>query len=75
MTNLSQLPFWVNSGIFTANDFRRMLDIEYISELAVALLFGPQNKKALLDEYYASFEEEFLTGSASSKHSAPFSLN
>ena len=59
MTGLSQLPFWVSSGIFTANDFRRMLDIEYISELAVALLFGPQNKKARLDEYYASFEQEF----------------
>ena len=59
MTDLSQLPFWVNSGLFTANDFRRMLDIEYISELAVALLFGPQNKKAQLDEFYASFEQEF----------------
>jgi hypothetical protein len=59
MTNLSQLPFWISSGLFTANDFRRMLDIEYISELAVALLYGPQNKKARLDEYYAGFEEEF----------------
>lgn len=59
MTRLSQMPFWVNSGVFTGNDFRRMLDIEYISELAVAFLFGPQNKKARLDEYYANFEEEF----------------
>lgn len=59
MTDLSQLPFWVNSGLFTSNDFRRMLDIEYISELAVALLFGPQNKKARLDDFYANFEEEF----------------
>ena len=59
MTGLSQLPFWVNSGLFTANDFRRMLDIEYISELAVGFLFGPQNKKNRLDEYYANFEEEF----------------
>jgi Protein of unknown function DUF262 len=59
MTDLSQLSFWVNSGLFTTNDFRRMLDIEYISELAVALLFGPQNKKAQLDDYYATFEQEF----------------
>ncbi len=59
MTDLSQLSFWVNSGLFTTNDIRRMLDIEYISELAVGLLFGPQNKKARLDEYYASFEQEF----------------
>jgi hypothetical protein len=36
-----------------------MLDIEYISELATGLLFGPQNKKARLDDYYANFEQEF----------------
>jgi hypothetical protein len=59
MTDLSQLPFWIKSGLFTSNDFRRMLDIEYVSELATAYLFGPQNKKARLDSYYADFEEEF----------------
>lgn len=59
MTELSQLPFWVKSGLFTSNDFRRMLDIEYVSELVTAYLFGPQNKKVRLDNYYADFEEEF----------------
>ena len=59
MTKLSQMPFWIKAGIFTSNDFRRMLDIEYISELVAAFLFGLQNKKAKLDEYYADFEEEF----------------
>jgi hypothetical protein len=44
MTQISQMPFWINSGLFTSNDVRRMLDIEYISELASAFLFGPQNK-------------------------------
>ena len=59
MERLSQSPFWVRSGIFTSNDFRRMLDIEYVSELAIATLYGPQNKKTSLDGYYASFESEF----------------
>lgn len=59
MVKLSQMPFWINSGLFTSNDVRRMLDIEYISDLAAAYLFGPQNKKAKLDDYYADFEEEF----------------
>lgn len=59
MTDLSKNPFWITSGLFTSNDVRRMLDIEYISELATAFLFGPQNKKAKLDDYYADFEEEF----------------
>jgi hypothetical protein len=56
---LSQRKFWVNSGLFTSNDIRRMLDIEYVSELIVGSLYGPQNKKASLDSYYADFEAEF----------------
>lgn len=52
-------PFWANSGIFTTNDLRRMLDCEFISELAIAFLHGPQNKKDKLDEYYELYESEF----------------
>ncbi|AIG80824.1 Hypothetical protein AJAP_40230 [Amycolatopsis japonica] len=59
MESLSQMHFWVNSGIFSSNDFRRMIDVEYVSELATGMLFGPQNKKSNLDKFYASFEEEF----------------
>jgi hypothetical protein len=36
-----------------------MLDIEYISEIAIAFLHGPQNKKTNLDRYYAAYESEF----------------
>ncbi|WP_406692878.1 DUF262 domain-containing protein [Saccharopolyspora sp. ID03-671] len=59
MVDLAKHPFWVSSGLFTANDFRRMLDVEYVSEIAAASVFGPQNKKANLDSYYADFENEF----------------
>ncbi|MFD7079566.1 DUF262 domain-containing protein [Streptomyces sp. NPDC059918] len=59
VNKLSQDEFWVNSKLFTANDFRRMLDIEYVGELAVAALFGPQNKKASLDRFYSAFETDF----------------
>lgn len=52
-------PFWSESSIFTANDIRRMLDHEYISELAAAYLHGPQNKKDKLDTYYQLYEEAF----------------
>lgn len=51
--------FWSDFGIFTANDHRRMLDHEFISELAIAYLHGPQNKKDKLDEYYQLYEEFF----------------
>lgn len=51
--------FWADSGLFSANDHRRMLDHEFISELAVAFLHGPQNKKDKLDQTYQIYEENF----------------
>lgn len=36
-----------------------MLDVEYISELAVAYLNGIQNKKKKLEEYYQQYEKSF----------------
>lgn len=51
--------FWSNCGVFSANDYRRMLDHEYISELAIAYLHGPQNKKDKLEHYYQLYEESF----------------
>lgn len=59
MEGIAKNEFWVSSGVFSANDFRRMLDVEFISELAIAVLSGPQNKKASLDRWYQAFEEEF----------------
>jgi hypothetical protein len=52
-------PFWAEAGLFSANDHRRMLDHEYLSELAIAYLHGPQNKKDRLDYYYQLYEERF----------------
>lgn len=59
MTTVSQHNFWVTSGLFTVNDIRRMLDVEFISEIAVARLYGLQNKKTNLDKFYETFESEF----------------
>jgi hypothetical protein len=50
---------WPVIGVFTPNDVRRMLDIEYVSELTIGLLHGPQNKKEQLDEWYQAYEEAF----------------
>ena len=49
---------WSDLGIFTANDVRRMLDIEFISELAIAYLHGHQNKKDKLDDWYKAYEAD-----------------
>lgn len=59
MQEVANYGYWSTTGIFTPLNTRRMLDIEYVSELAVAILHGHQNKKETLDQYYATYEEEF----------------
>jgi uncharacterized protein with ParB-like and HNH nuclease domain len=59
MESLSEDERWAELGVFTANDVRRMLDVEFISELAVAYLHGHQNKKDNLDTWYQAYEVEF----------------
>lgn len=59
MDEISDYEFWSDSGIFSANDRRRMLDTEFVSELAVAVLNGIQNKKKLLEEFYQQYETAF----------------
>ena len=59
MNDLTNLEYWKDIDVFTANDVRRMLDCEFISELSVAYLNGLQNKKANLDKFYELYELEF----------------
>jgi len=59
MNKLTNLEAWKDIDVFTPNDVRRMLDAEFISELTIAHLNGPQNKKANLDKYYELYEKDF----------------
>ena len=59
MEELADLEFWSVAGLFSANDRRRMLDVEYVSELAIAVLNGLQNKKKNLEEFYQQYETKF----------------
>lgn len=59
MEALSDHEYWTDAGIFTANDIRRMLDIEFISELAIGHLHGVQNKKSSLEKWYATYEQSY----------------
>lgn len=52
-------PLFQEVGLFTARDIRRMLDVEFASELLLLNLEGVSNKKDMLDEAYARFELEF----------------
>jgi Protein of unknown function DUF262 len=59
MEELADLEFWSNAGLFSANDRRRMLDAEFVSELSIAVLNGLQNKKRNLEEFYQQYETKF----------------
>lgn len=59
INRMSNKDYWTDLGVFTPNDIRRMLDVEFISELAIGFLHGPQNKKQSLDKWYAVYEKEF----------------
>lgn len=50
---------WALCRVFTTNDIRRMLDIEYVGELVIGHLHGLQNKKQALDDWYQAYEREF----------------
>lgn len=59
MEKLSDLEYWTTAGLFTANDIRRMLDIEFISELTIAYLHDIPNKKSTLEKWYETYEKSF----------------
>lgn len=59
MNRISDKSIWPELGVFSANDVRRMLDVEFISELTIAMLHGFQNKKQNLDKYYQVYEQDF----------------
>lgn len=59
MNMLADKEYWDELGLFSPLKIRRMLDVEYISELAIAYLNGLQNKKVKLDYYYALYETEY----------------
>ena len=50
--------FWPESGLAKPDAIRRMRDIEFISDLLIGVLDGPQGANTrTLDNYYASFED------------------
>jgi hypothetical protein len=57
--NIADHESWAEVGLFTPNDIRRMIDIEYVSELAIGYSHGLQNKKESLDKWYEAYEKEF----------------
>lgn len=49
----------LNRGVANLQQIRRMEDVEFVSELIVGLMAGPQDKKKTLDDYYEDYEVDF----------------
>ena len=51
--------WWAANRILTLAQCRRMLDVEFISELMVGLMAGPLDKKKKLEDFYTDYDEDF----------------
>jgi hypothetical protein len=56
---IGEFSFWPASGLFSANDIRRMTDLEYISILLSTMIGGIFHRKDRVDEFYVMYENEF----------------
>lgn len=57
--SLADDEWWTDMRVVTVRQVRRMEDVEYVGELLVALMAGPQDKKRTLDQYYIDYENGF----------------
>jgi hypothetical protein len=59
MNELADYDYWAENRIVSATAIRRMNDIQFVSELFVAMMHGVQHKTKTLDRYYEMYEENF----------------
>ena len=56
---LADNPFFQSINLFTPREVRRMVDVEFVSELLLQSVEGLTNKKDLLEDAYANYDEDF----------------
>ena len=55
---LADDEYWAENKIVTTAAIRRMGDVEFVSELLIGVMHGPQGgSAAIIDEYYAEYED------------------
>jgi hypothetical protein len=58
MEEFAEDDFWAENRIVSAKEIRRMNDVQFISELFVAMMQGVQDKTKELDRLYEYYESE-----------------
>lgn len=53
------LEFWRRHRAFTERNIARMLEVEFVSEVMIAMLAGMQDKKKSVDTFYEANDEQF----------------
>lgn len=58
VATLAELSVWVEYGLVSPGQIRRMKDIEFTSELLIGILHGPQAGSAkAIDEFYIQYDD------------------
>ncbi len=57
--SLGSLPFWLRHRVFSRNQLQRMRGEEFVAEIAILLIEGPQDKKKAVDLYYVQYQDHF----------------
>ncbi len=58
VSRLANDDYWVENRIVTTAAIRRMADVEFVSELLIGVMHGPQGGSSkVIDEYYKQFED------------------
>jgi hypothetical protein len=70
VSELANDSYWTENKIVSTANIRRMKDIQFVSELLIGVIYGPQGGSARdIDEHYKFFEEyeDEFEGQASAK--------
>jgi hypothetical protein len=68
MEEISEDDFWAENRIISAKEIKRMIDVQFISELFISMMNGIQDKTKELDSYYEIYETEFTNKIQWRKH-------
>lgn len=57
---IAENDFWISNKIFSTTEIKRMIDIEFVSDLIISLILGVfEKKQEKMSEFYKKYDEKF----------------